>query len=696
MTTAKKKYLTIRFEEQAESAWALPAQGDLAVYIGRDPQVTLPDDLVLRIPEADVPGGDSVSRMHVRILRRNNTYWVEDLEATNPTLVNGRMVMSFVEVCPPFTLTLGEVCLHVDEEELTQGKFDEKERLGHCVLPAEGALVTRALDTRLRREWPDVHEELRWADALNQVLETVRGTSDPQTAQGRVAEILALTLRANRALALMAVPCDEIGDALRARDIQASANAVDYLASVPSRPCKGEDALCVPLPPEWCIYTRPPLFKGAPKSISMFAVRFADEVPETALEERARRLAGLALTLLESFGAAAVEIERSRTSAREHNPVEPSEDMKALCRKHNYWGEAPRFKNMLYEVERAIAKDFFERSGELSNMLLIGERGVGKTALATIIHALSDHSNGPFFEVNCGAIVETLAEALLFGCREGVGYKTPEIKGYFESAHKGVIFLDEIGRLSLSNQVKLLKVLETGRFLRVGEDAEKKTNCHVIAATNLDLKTLIDKGEFLEDLYDRINTCEIRIPPLRERRDDISLIMDAVVDRLNHDAALLAYLKTPAPKQISRELREILCAYPWPGNARILVKNVDAAFRHAEGLEIGFDDLPERLRGVLAGTTDGQEADGFAVDVTENLDQNTIRMELEYYARLMHQYDGAVGKVVDQAKVSAQTFLNRRTKDFPALVAQMDTQERERLRELAGKHWVDLVKGNPL
>jgi len=159
------------------------------------------------------------------------------------------------------------------------------------------------------------------------------------------------------------------------------------------------------------------------------------------------------------------------------------------------------------------------------SVLITGESGVGKEHFPKIIHAFSARKHGPYFAVNCGAIPEGTIDSELFGHEKGAFTDAKsEHKGYFEIADGGTLFLDEVGELPLQTQVRLLRVLETGEFLRMGSSQVRKTNVRVVAATNLNMRQAIDDGRFREDLYYRLNTVEIRVPALRERKEDIPLL----------------------------------------------------------------------------------------------------------------------------------------------------------------------------
>jgi len=201
------------------------------------------------------------------------------------------------------------------------------------------------------------------------------------------------------------------------------------------------------------------------------------------------------------------------------------------------------------------------------SVLINGESGVGKEAFSMIIHALSGRKHNPFIAVNCGAIPEGTIDSELFGHEKGSFTGAVDSrKGYFETVSGGTIFLDEIGEMPLGTQARLLRVLESGEFIRVGSSKVQKTDVRVIAATNKDLLEYTHKGKFREDLYYRLNTVPIRVPALRDRKEDIIfLFRKFVVDFAER------YKTTPV--QLDDEAKNLLINYPWPGNVREL-KNI--------------------------------------------------------------------------------------------------------------------------
>ncbi len=200
-------------------------------------------------------------------------------------------------------------------------------------------------------------------------------------------------------------------------------------------------------------------------------------------------------------------------------------------------------------------------------VLIFGESGVGKEAFSLIIHSLSARKHNPFIAVNCGAIPEGTIDSELFGHEKGSFTGAVESrKGYFETVSGGTIFLDEIGEMPLGTQARLLRVLETGEFIRVGSSKVQKTDVRVIAASNKDLLELTHQGKFREDLYYRLSTVPIRVPALRDRQEDIIILFRKF-------AVDFAEKYKTTPVQLDEEAKAMMVGYDWPGNVREL-KNI--------------------------------------------------------------------------------------------------------------------------
>lgn len=240
------------------------------------------------------------------------------------------------------------------------------------------------------------------------------------------------------------------------------------------------------------------------------------------------------------------------------------------------------------ELNRAIDVAMQVAPTDLS-VLVTGESGVGKESFPQIIHQFSRRKHGPYIAVNCGAIPEGTIDSELFGHEKGAFTGAiSDRNGYFAEANGGTIFLDEVGELPLSTQARLLRVLETGEYIKVGSSKVQKTDVRIVAATNVDFSEAIAEGRFREDLYYRLNTVPIKVPPLRERQNDIPLLFRKF-------AADFAEKYHMPAIQLNDAARQLLVAYSWPGNIRQL-KNIT---EQISIIETNRDITPEILRNYL-------------------------------------------------------------------------------------------------
>ncbi len=234
-------------------------------------------------------------------------------------------------------------------------------------------------------------------------------------------------------------------------------------------------------------------------------------------------------------------------------------DLQAIKNRFGIIGISPSLNHSLSVAAQVANTDL--------SVLINGESGVGKEAFSLIIHSLSARKHNPFIAVNCGAIPEGTIDSELFGHEKGSFTGAVDSrKGYFETVNGGTIFLDEIGEMPIGTQARLLRVLEAGEYIRVGSSKVQKTDVRVIAASNKDLLDFTHAGRFREDLYYRLNTVPIRVPALRDRKEDIPLLFRKfAVD-------FAEKYKSP-PVQLDDEAKNVLINYPWPGNVREL-KNI--------------------------------------------------------------------------------------------------------------------------
>ncbi|HEX2731971.1 MAG TPA: sigma-54 dependent transcriptional regulator [Polyangiaceae bacterium] len=251
-----------------------------------------------------------------------------------------------------------------------------------------------------------------------------------------------------------------------------------------------------------------------------------------------------------------------------------------------------RFEDIL--AKSASMQGIFRTIAKIADykttVLITGESGVGKELVARAVHAQSGRAGGRFVAVNCGAIPENLLESELFGHKRGAFTDAiVDRKGLFEEADGGTLFLDEIGELQLGLQVKLLRVLQEETIRRLGDTKDITINVRIVTATHRDLLAEIKAGRFREDLFYRLNVLPIHVPPLRERREDIALLVEHFMARNN------ARLGTRV-RGLDSEARRLLFEYSWPGNVRELENTIERAMVLAEGDQIVASDLPERVR----------------------------------------------------------------------------------------------------
>lgn len=258
-----------------------------------------------------------------------------------------------------------------------------------------------------------------------------------------------------------------------------------------------------------------------------------------------------------------------------------------------------QFANIIAKSQKM--QDIFQRIQDTAetnvNILILGESGTGKELIAKAIHYNSLRRNKPLVIVNCAALPEELLESEIFGHEKGAFTGADKRRiGKAEEAHEGTLFLDEIGDLSLKTQPKLLRFLQDGKIERLGSNQSMQLDVRVIAATNQDIASALEKGTFRKDLYYRINTLTIEIPPLKERKEDIPLLAD-------HFLSIYSKAHKKKVASISPEVIEQFMNYPWPGNVRELEKVMERAVVLTKGTMVHTEQLPEGTKEVKHDTT---------------------------------------------------------------------------------------------
>lgn len=292
----------------------------------------------------------------------------------------------------------------------------------------------------------------------------------------------------------------------------------------------------------------------------------------------------------------------------------------------NLVGKSPSFQQVLKEVSGVAPTT--------STVLLTGETGTGKELIAQTIHSLSDRFNKPFVTINCGAIPETLLESELFGHAKGAFTgATQAKKGLFCSANNGTIFLDEIGEATPSVQVKLLRVIETKEIIALGSTVVQKVDVRIITATNKDLRVEVEKGRFRKDLYFRINVIPIRIPPLRERIEDIPLLTQYFLSKFQNDPK--DGFKGVFPSTMTHMLK-----YDWPGNIRELENRLERAVVLSKGSIITPGDIfPDHFQSPQGVSDNESELDEIA-----DYSVAKAKFEKRYLVTLMQTCQGNISK----------------------------------------------------
>jgi len=280
-----------------------------------------------------------------------------------------------------------------------------------------------------------------------------------------------------------------------------------------------------------------------------------------------------------------------------------------------------------------------------ATVLIEGETGTGKELIANAIHHNSPRAEGPFIKVNCAALSEGLLESELFGHVKGAFTGAINDRaGRFELAGGGTLFLDEVGDITPHTQVKLLRVLQEGEFERVGGIKTIKVDVRVITATNKDLKALVDRGAFREDLFYRLKVVPIRLPALRERKDDIPLLVRHFIDKFNREMSMEV-------RHISPAAMELLMEYEYPGNIRELEHIIEHAFVRCQGNTVSPEHLPKDLQAKAA------------VERVLNTDEPLKSLEREMILKSLHETKWKYNETARMLKMS-RTTLWRRMKDL--------------------------------
>jgi two-component system, NtrC family, response regulator PilR len=319
-------------------------------------------------------------------------------------------------------------------------------------------------------------------------------------------------------------------------------------------------------------------------------------------------------------------------------------ELRRLTGLDNILGQSPKMR-AIFELIQTIAP-------QSSRVLITGESGTGKELVARAIHENSQRSQAPFITINCGAFPETLLESELFGYVKGAFTGANENRqGLFQAAHGGTLFMDEIGNMSLTMQVKLYRVLQEGKVRPIGSTEEIDVDVRVIAATNKEFEKEIAEGRFREDLYYRLSVIPIQLPPLRERREDIPLLARHFVERFRKS------MEKPI-MGISAETLRRLEAYDWPGNVRELENTMERAIALESGPEISLGSLPDRIAG-YAGPSSLASGNGHASAFPEeglDFEKEIAEAERRYIAGALEKADGVRTRASELLHITYRSF----------------------------------------
>jgi len=300
--------------------------------------------------------------------------------------------------------------------------------------------------------------------------------------------------------------------------------------------------------------------------------------PEVAFKEDIRFL-----TIVAALMAQFVRLNRSVAQREEHLLTENRSLRAEVSAKYNHFfavGVSPAMQTLNKMIQKVAPSR--------ASVLLLGESGTGKTLTARIIHELSERRRNPFAKVNCAALPDNLIESELFGHERGAFTGATQLKkGRLEEAHSGTVFLDEIGELPLAVQAKLLRFIQEREFERLGSTQTRKVDVRIVAATNVDLNQAVEEGRFRSDLFYRLNVFPISIPPLRQRKADLRLLVEYFIDKTAREYGRQFHF--------SSECMEILAAHDWPGNVREMENLIERVAIMAESSRIEAKSLPAYL-----------------------------------------------------------------------------------------------------
>ena len=377
------------------------------------------------------------------------------------------------------------------------------------------------------------------------------------------------------------------------------------------------------------------------------------------------------IIMLTAYGSVQTAVEALKIGAYDYisKPVDLDNlemmlkrGMEFLSRKRHSAQPSPELPGIVWKSKglQDVMEQLRQVAPTRTTVLITGESGTGKELAAQAIHKLSGRASKPFIAVHCASLSANLLESELFGHEKGAFTGASErVAGRFELADGGTLFLDEIGEISLPVQVKLLRVLETQKFERVGGTQTLSVDVRVVAATNRNLKAMVAEGTFREDLFYRLNVINIKLPPLRERRDDIPVIMDYYLKKCSAENG-------KAIENFSPDAINMMCAYDWPGNVRELRNAVERMVVFAEGTTLTMNDVPEDIRKALfeqfekkdnspAPQNQGTQPEPAVLDIHEN--------EKALIIKALEECGGNRSQAANKLKISRRT-LHRKLNEY--------------------------------
>ena len=671
-----QKALTFQFGEEGDYRAVFPlSPGDFTLRIGRpcaDCDVPVPPDC---------PGSETVSRSHIRLCRYRGQFWVEDLASRNLTWVDGTVLLAPRQVMLPCELQLGTVRLCIEEANCEDGVADRLQASWYDAFAAEESAFRTATMGAVdwRAALGDASEAVRQSATIIESAEALTRGTQPARAHSLLERILAIHLGAERV-------CLEIDAGLDRLPRQIGALRITERERDKLRSMSDESELCRVLNPSgrrilWVLRspheTRP--------SVTVAVGRFPEDAYEAAASDVTHQTMGVVLRLA-SFAMRNLRKLQSLQAQQATRPnFEPSEDTLRICQEIGLWGVSPAMRECMYMAERAartyLPLNLGDRTG-LKVICLKGEIGTGKTALAKLIHRLSDRSTRPFVHASVGAMTESLVESQFFGIRKGSASGVTEDRpGWFAAAAAGTLFIDDINHVPLPIQRKLLTTLSEGVYIRVGDSVNSTTDAHVVVASNQDLDRLAADGLFLKDLKSRLDTLTIAVPPLRARREDIPLIVERFLTGLceaNEDCHI---------ERLSEEVESAFLRHDWPDNVRELLAVIQAGV--VMGLAVPgkrtleWEDLPADRRNRFIGARTAHIP--LHCDIARTLNENYEALDREYVVRLLRKYEGRFEQAAKHSG-SRGTFADREKK-LRGYLADAPAAEVAWFKELAGEGW---------